>query len=603
MQLLRDSRGWETWVTKATAYLSSHKLTHLLEPGAAPPARAPVPLPMEEQVQRRVRYVNDCVRARERGTEEPPIPTYQRLETEAEHAARLSKWQEENKALWSILIGATEGDAFSVANRAPMFDGVAAWQLLMDEYDNVTDTSLCLKYDNLFSMKMKGTDIEKHINLFREKIKGLESKNHTFPPGMEKTMFLRTLPSKYAQFKTKALTDRKLKPEDCYKDAKEWSEATLVAGSDEQNLRDVVAMLLSDKLRHLQHDRRKQHTRRPHHQTHNHRANNKRSSRDCHFGVNCKRRNCGYKHPTKHTHRQKKDNWQCRQCSRWNYASNSTCFSCGEQRTNKSRRHEVAHKMVHDMDYSPTPDTSPGSSPSHSRSSSPHPSYRRSPPESPANGHTREYEDARDKLQALMANIDKEKADEREQDQPHDALECLIMEEVDTTTTYPSTTPPPPETALQATTATSPAQVTFRVDSGASRHFGSTKLPGTERTPVDMTMRTATGERVNIKERITFNGVDEHSNCKLKFPVYTHENIPTNLFSLRSAIRNGYHAFFHADGSFLTHNTTKHIIPFKMHDHGWDIVLDADMQRTAQHAYECDLLHVHSTTPHCSASE
>ena len=336
MQLLRDSNGWKTWVTKAKAYLGGHRLTHLLDPNATPPVHESTPLSMAEQVNMRVQYINACVSAKEQGMQEPPVPTYQRLEPEGAYQSRLQKWNEENSTLWSILIGATDGDAFRVATRAPEHDGVAAWKLLVQEYDKVSDTSLCLKYDNIFSMKMKGTDIEKHINLFREKIKALQV-SQTFPPGLEKTMFLRTLPANYAQFKTKALTDRKLKPEDCYTDAKEWSEATQVAGSDEHNLRNVVAMLLSDKIRDMQNHRRG--GRRP---------INNHSSRYCKFGNKCTRRNCGYKHPSTPTHRHKKDNWQCKGCRKWNYPENKACFKCKKAKPTHRGIHEVAHQLVHD---------------------------------------------------------------------------------------------------------------------------------------------------------------------------------------------------------------------------------------------------------------
>jgi hypothetical protein len=134
------------------------------------------------------------------------------------------------------------------------------------------------------------------------------------------------------------------------------------------------------------------------------------------------------------------------------------------------------------------------------------------------------------------------------------------------------------ELNMEPALVTTESQVVFKVDSGASSHFGGSQVPISGIKDCNTLVEIADGKIINVDKKGQFHGVISGSTGKL-FPVNfeckkSHAFVH-NLFSVKQATENGCKVTFDSDGSFIEQKADGTKIELVPDSSGWNIIMDS----------------------------
>jgi hypothetical protein len=114
--------------------------------------------------------------------------------------------------------------------------------------------------------------------------------------------------------------------------------------------------------------------------------------------------------------------------------------------------------------------------------------------------------------------------------------------------------------------------IIFKVDSGASSHFGGKGCPLTKMKKCNKLIGTANGDDIQVKHSGTFNGDTTGSNStSMSFEVQQDDKFARHLFSVKKATESGCRVVFEKDVAYLEHTDSGTIIPLENTPTGWEL--------------------------------
>ena len=111
---------------------------------------------------------------------------------------------------------------------------------------------------------------------------------------------------------------------------------------------------------------------------------------------------------------------------------------------------------------------------------------------------------------------------------------------------------------------------TFKIDSGASSHFGGSSLPIINKQQCNTNVQTANGTVINVIKKGTFTGVTPEDK-ELSFTVRKNKAFAHNLFSVKQATEEGYKFTFDSESAHMIDRITGESVPLESTRSGWNL--------------------------------
>ena len=432
-----------------------------------------------------------------------------RQETDEEYATRLTEWEQKNTKVWTTLIQACDGEAFSIVEDVDTGEGKAAWEALVHRYGSATVNSQFLSL-KAFMYQKQTLPIAQHVTTFKKQLRDVRAMGMKLDGAMVATVFLNSLNSSFNQFVSNAMLNSNLDVQKLYLAAVEHGLAKL-ATSDEAKRTKNLAMECGEK---------------------------------CRFGSGCRdwrRGKCDKFHPAPES----KDNggqsngnqgnqgkrkrntidrgqsWEC-SCGTSNFNTRKKCRDCGKAPTSGGR-------------------------PTHKRGKGRH--------EARVATLLEQQKKAQATIDELGLNIDLGFGD----DDGTPVEEAMYVEEKDDR-----------EEALSVGRGTK--RLRFTVDSGATKHFVNAHVPLEDRQSHQSSAVAAGGREYAITEKGTCAG-ETADGSTITFEALRCNAFTKNLFSVHEAAKNGTRTVFDWDHSYLENTTTGERTPLQRTRNGWELQL------------------------------
>jgi hypothetical protein len=506
LKTFKKPEHWDTWRFKSRTKLIKHQLWNPTL-YARPTSIGYIQLSAAEfTTLSTARDVENAALEEGEAPDLTPIPTT-RKETQAEFELRQFAYDKENQGLYDALVECTEGEPLQIVQTAFEGDGRQAWSELMKRYGAITVASQLTIIKELFELKLK-SGIEKHVTTWKASLRKLIEYNLKFGDPIIVVMFLQTLPGTYSPFKTYSMMQPEINSEKLYLAAIEFARANLP--NDEAD-NSGAAMAAQEG--------------------------------PCRFGDKCwnKDKGCAFTHHHSTQERPFKTykvgkgkgkggqqgGWECSRCHGINFNQHSTrCYKCKLPRNSNNNNKPSNGKGTFE---------------------------KRKLEEANAVIKTKltassKQVDALTKLNKRLKLSHKAHGIELDSDDGHVATEIYD----------------------EALTAETTGITTFKIDSGASSHFGGSSLPITYMQHCNTNVQTADGAIINVIKKGTFTGVTPQNN-KLSFTVKKNKAFAHNLFSVKQATAEGYKFTFDADTAHMTCKKTGDAIPLQATRTGWNL--------------------------------
>ena len=168
-----------------------------------------------------------------------------RQETDEEYATRLTEWEQKNTKVWTTLIQACDGEAFSIVEDVDTGEGKAAWEALVHRYGSATVNSQFLSF-KAFMYQKQTLPIAQHVTTFKKQLCDVRAMGMKLDGAMVATVILNSLNSSFNQFVSNAMLNSNLDVQKLYLAAVEHGLAKL-ATSDESKRTKNLAMECGEK--------------------------------------------------------------------------------------------------------------------------------------------------------------------------------------------------------------------------------------------------------------------------------------------------------------------------------------------------------------------
>jgi hypothetical protein len=523
-----NAKDWDKWKFKAQTKLNAKNLWYVLE--EEPPVnsiqidKSPDELQAEQSA---VEFTAVAIDAAALVVEQaaaaaaqpprqvvppPPAPRpavlLQRLESPHELAKRIRKHRTHSAKVYEALVESTDGEPLDIVQDITFGDGIAAWKGLMDRYNKVTISSQLATISELLELKMASGT---SISRHVTNFKNVLRKVGEQNVKLDEAIYI--------------VTFLKTLPEQYA------SFRTIIMLKDSLNLTDLFNTCIEHAKTNFPTDE----------------ANNEGVALDatelCRFGMACRKHlgteygTCNRRHvpgqlpsPIRFGGKGKgkgkgngkgggkggpaKD-WTCSACSVSNWGTRAECFKCKAPRY--SKREANSKRTADDAALIATLKKKVAK-------------------------RTKRVKDLRKTLG--IEDYDAELSDmalELNMDEGHAALS-------DDTT------------------------IIFKVDSGASSHFGGKGCPLTKMKQCNKLIGTANGDDIHVKHSGTFNGDTIGSNStSMSFEVQQDDKFARHLFSVKKATESGCRVVFEKDVAYLEHTDSGTIVPLENTPNGWEL--------------------------------
>lgn len=530
----RSASEWATWKVKAQAYFVRKGLYGIIT-DTRPTEMKQVPTTTSEK---NMWMMNErVVRAQARASGVPGMPPAPppgqmedvgpapetRVETAEEFAHRQVQYDDQSAHVWATLIEACEGEALTVVMDAEPADGYDAYRKLEERFGSITVNTQFLALKAFIELKQT-KPVAQYVSEWKQHLRTLNEMGIAPNESMTGVMFLMSLSAKFKQFKTIAMHTQ-YKTEDLYQSAIEHERANM-AGSDES--KRSTAMQVVEKCRFGSSCSQ---WRAGGCKNKSHPAPQMKGNTNKNANRGTKRKISKQHKPFQVFEREDgQEGWYC-SCGFYNFGRRAECRECnthlkkggggggGGKRTVKQYRARVAQ--------------------------------------------------LRERAEAAQAKLD-DMGIEMDLDLDFDDSGD---EDIDTADIAHEHQPEERDMAMAVQSAHK--RVKFTVDSGASTHFVTSRVPLTDKQRITSAVRAAGGKDYKITEKGKCSGTTS-AGSTLAFEAKRCNAFKQNLFSVYKAAKEGTRTVFDWDESYLEDKSTGEKIPLTRTNNGWTLSMDTD---------------------------